>query len=114
VNGELLAQFPDQPSYRATLTLAGSQYILRCVWRARTSSWYATVLDAGGTVLAAGRRLSPGWFPWRGILTELGGHLYVEGADPYERDGLRLWFFADELLEQDPPETIRGVVVTGE
>jgi len=48
----------DRP-FRYTVELGGTRYTLRWRPNERTSSWYVDILDASGTVLYQGRRVSP-------------------------------------------------------
>lgn len=107
----LLPAFPDLPCFRVAVTLGpldgpGEVFVLRFTYRTRTASWYVDVFESNGeTLLLAGRRLSPGWSPHRGIVVEgmPDGVLYVRGRDEFERDdlgtdNLRVVFFDAEEI----------------
>jgi len=93
--------FHDLPAHRYTVTLEGAQYEVRLVYRARTACWYLDLKDQDGTLLIAGRRLSPGSSPQAGMITDgPPGALIPVGADPYDRHEIKLQYFtADELAD---------------
>lgn len=100
----------DLPAHRYRVTLSGAEFSLRFTFRDRTSSWYLDLFDVDGNPLALGRRLSPSYSPLLGVAVDRGpsGLLYVEGADPYERDGIRLFYVTD--LEADTDLAVSATV----
>lgn len=87
----------DLPAHRYRVTLSGVEFGLRFTFRDRTSSWYLDLFDVDGNPLALGRRLSPGYSPLLGVAVDRGpsGYLLVTGSDPYEREGIRLFYVTD-------------------
>jgi hypothetical protein len=86
--GQIVAVFPDLPSFRQTLTLGDAQFGLRLTWRERPAGWYADLYTATGAPVWLGQRLSPGW--------PLGHGLHADGAP----DGV--------MLVRGPYEYTRG------
>jgi hypothetical protein len=46
------------PHYTEVFQLDGVTFTLQFDWNSRASSWYMSIYDGGGTLLAAGRRLT--------------------------------------------------------
>lgn len=92
----LIPGIPDEPSFDLTTALGavgepGSVYVLRFTWRDRTASWYIDLFESDGvTAIVLGKRLSPGWAPYAGLVIETlpDGLIYVRGTDDFERADL--------------------------
>jgi hypothetical protein len=100
---EKLPIYHDIPAHRYSVALDGVQYRVRFIYRERTASWYLDLWDQDGTLLLAGRRLSPNWSPQARITGGPPGLLVAFGPDPYARDDVELWYFtAAELAAAKP------------
>lgn len=89
--GQILTVYPEQPSLRQTVTLGGTQYDLRLVWRDRPAAWYADLWAADGTEVWLGQRVTPGWPLGAGLgpVGKLDGALLVRGpSGGYDRHDL--------------------------
>ncbi len=90
-----LAGYPSRPQDTQTVTLtdevdvAGTVYLFTFTWRTRTASWYCDIALQDGTVILAGRRLSPGWpLNLAAFVSMPAGGLLTLGADDFVRDDL--------------------------
>ncbi len=115
--GQILPTFPDQPQVTMTVTLDSTQYQIRFTWRSRLRAWYWDLYTLGGTALASGRRLSPGWDQLFGLYPESGrppGYLFCRGIDPYNQDmlGNLVLPVYYTLSEVPAPSTDTGLRIT--
>jgi len=116
--GKILSTFPDLPDTTQTVTMDGTQYRGRFVWRERLNAWYADISLLDGTKVAFGRRISPGWGPLFRLLPvgTPSGPLYVRGSDPYRREMLGdevlvIYYAEDELLPAADTGTLRVTLI---
>ena len=106
------------PAYIQTVSLDGTRYRMRVVYRRRTRSWYLSLYTADETPIILGRRLSPGSGPLHWTRRELAppGFLYVRGVDPYDRDdagtSLELVYYnSADIRPVVAPSTATGLTV---
>lgn len=103
--GQILTAFPNQPSFRQTMTLGDTQFGLRLTWRHRLAAWYADLFAANGDTIWAGVRVSPGWALGIGLVQEgePAGSLFVRGPSEYERLDLgstvQIVFYSDDEMD---------------
>ncbi|NOT72464.1 MAG: hypothetical protein HOP09_14680 [Hyphomicrobium sp.] len=99
----------ELPAQKFQIVLDGVQYTLRLTWKDRTASWYLDVYGPQGESIALGRRLSAGYAPLAGAVTNgPPGLLAVTGTEPASRHETQLFYFqVDEL----PAAALSGLVV---
>lgn len=114
--GQIVAVYPDQPSFTQTITLGAAQFQLRLTWRNRLGAWYADLWTAAGVEVWLGQRVSPGWPLGHKLAAEGApdGHLFVRGPPEYSRADLgssvQIVFYAtDEIPE---PADDDGLAIT--
>lgn len=90
---ERLTFSPDFPDAFQTVSLGGTSYRIRSVWRERSRSWYLDVYLADGTGIALGRRVAASGILVRDLArtdanATYGGVLFAAGKDRYAREDL--------------------------
>lgn len=53
--------FPDQPSYRMTVTLSGIAFVLALDYSGRSDRWYLSVFDSQGNAIEVRRKARINW-----------------------------------------------------
>ena len=101
----------DSPEQLYTITLDGTQYQIRLVWFELRSSWYMDIALVDGTPILQGQRVSPGAKLNAGLLSGPPGMIAAVGPDPYQRDGIELFYVsADQLIVAEVPTTFTVVL----
>lgn len=117
VRAQQLAVRWDLPASRQSVILADTLYEVQLVYRRRSVSWYLSLWDLDGNLVAGGRRLTPGWAVNLGMVDGPDGLLLVTGPEDYRRDDLgtrlRLTFYPRTDVEQPVPDFADTLVVFG-
>lgn len=97
--------FPDIPAHTQAVTLAGTVYRVRLIWRERAGGWYIDLFERDGTPIRLGKRLSADWSPLHTAMdAEDEGLVYVFGRDEYDQSDLGddltlLYISPEEIIE---------------
>lgn len=117
----ILPGVPGEAWHSYPITLDGGVYLVVQTYRERTDSWYLDLYDSAGTLLAGGRRLSPGRFPLHWFGLDIPGEFIVGGTDEFTRydlgvqGGLTLEYVPGSSLPTgDPTPAPSGYLTDGE